>query len=77
MNPFDQISEYLVDKVSGVNPNNPKSNSGGVLLRLYKEYKEEMPRLVNVAFQTIQMRFTYDTSDSPAGTAQLTAGLQQ
>ena len=73
MNPFDQISEYLIDKVSKVNPNNPKANSGGVLLRLYKEYKEDMPRLVAVAFQTIQMRFTYDTSDSPAGTAQLTA----
>jgi len=73
MNPFDNISEYLIDKVSRVNPNNPKANSGGVLLRLYKEYKEDMPRLVNVAFQTIQMRFTYDTSDSPAGTAQLTA----
>ena len=72
MNPFDQISEYLVDKVSRVNPNNPKANSGGVLLRLYKEYEEDMPRLVTVAFQTIQMRFTYDTSDSPAGTAQLT-----
>ena len=39
MNPFDNISEYLIDKVSRVNPNNPKANSGGVLLRLYKEYK--------------------------------------
>jgi DNA-directed RNA polymerase len=73
MNPFEQISEYLIDKVSRVNPNNPKANSGAVLLRLYKEYKEDMPRLISVAFQTIQMRFTYDTSDSPAGTAQLTA----
>ena len=73
MNPFDSISEYLVEKVTKVNPNNPKANSGAVLLRLYKNYKEDMPRLVSVAFQTIQMRFTYDTSDSPAGTAQLTA----
>ena len=49
MNPFDNISEYLIDKVSRVNPNNPKANSGGVLLRLYKEYKEEMPRQIGRA----------------------------
>jgi len=73
MNPFESISEYLLDKVNRVNPNNPKANSGGVLMKLHKDYRTAMPDLVSVAFQTIQMRFTYDTSDSPAGTAQLTA----
>lgn len=72
MSPFDKISEYLVEKVSKVNPNNPKANSGAVLLRLYKDYEEHMPNLVSVAFQVIQLRFTINTSNSPAGTAQLT-----
>jgi len=58
--------------VDGININNPKANSGGVLLKLHKNYKEDMDIFVNSALQTIQILFTKDTSDSPAGTAQLT-----
>ena len=72
MNPFEELSEYLRTKVAKVNPNNPKANTGAVLLRLFDDFEGQVDRFVAIAFQTIQMRFTYDTSDSPAGTAPLT-----
>lgn len=72
MKPIDQVTEYLIDKVNKINVNNPKANSGGVLLKLHKTYQEDMDLFVNIALQTIQILFTKDTSDSPAGTSQLT-----
>ena len=73
MNPFDKISEYLRVKVRKINPNNPKANSGGVILKLYPEFEERVDHLVGIAFHTIQTRFTFATPASPAGTGPLTA----
>ena len=66
------MTEYLLQKVARVNINNPKANSGAVLLRLHKNIEVDMDILVGIAFQTIQLNFTKDTSSSPAGTAGLT-----
>ena len=62
----------MIEKVQKVNVNNPKANSGCVLLRLHKTWEDDMDIMVYKALQIIQMHFTRDTSDSPAGTAQLT-----
>ena len=67
------VKEYLLAKVDKININNPKANTGGKILKLHKTLDEDIEKLITIALQTIQMRFTYDTSDSPAGTAPLTA----
>ena len=72
MNALNQVTEYLRQKVSKVNINNPKANSGAVLLRLYKEFEDEVDNLVGIAFHTIQLHFTTDNSSNPAGTGGLT-----
>ena len=73
MTPLNQVTEYLREKVRKTNLNNPKANTGAVILGLHKTYHDDMPHLVDVAFHTIQLYFTSDSSDSPAGTAKLTA----
>ena len=70
---LEKVTEYLVEKVSKVNVNNPKANSGAVLLRLNKNYEEDMLELVTIAFSIIQLHFSKESSSSPAGTAMLTA----
>ena len=70
MTPFELMAERLGDKVSKVNTNNPKANSGAVLLKLAKV--TDFSELIAMAFQIIQMSFTKDSSDSPAGTGKLT-----
>ena len=72
MTALNQVVEYMYQKVGTINVNNPKANSGGALLKLYKTYEEDMEKLVGIAFQTIQINFTKDTSSSPAGTVGLT-----
>ena len=72
MSALNQVTEYLLEKIQGININNPKANSGGVLLKLHKNIEEDMDTLVGIAFHTIQINFTKDTSSSPAGTAGLT-----
>ena len=64
--------EYLHQKVERININNPKANSGGVLLKLHKNIDEDLPILVDIAFHTMQLHFTTDNSSNPAGTAGLT-----
>ncbi len=67
-----QVKEYLLAKISKVNPNNPKANTGAVILKLHKTIEEDMDKLVGLAFHTIQLHFTTDNSSNPAGTANLT-----
>lgn len=72
MSALNQVTEYLLEKVKRINVNNPKANSGGVLLKLHKNIEEDMERLVDIAFHTLQLHFTTDNSSNPAGTAGLT-----
>ena len=69
---FKNITDYIRDKVSKTNVNNPKANSGAVLLALFPEFEEQVDHLVYTAFHTIQLHFTTDNSSNPAGTAKLT-----
>ena len=72
LNALNQVIEYLHQKVERININNPKANSGGVLLKLHKNIDEDLPILVDIAFHTMQLHFTTDNSSNPAGTAGLT-----
>ena len=72
MSALNQVTEYLLEKVRKVNINNPKANSGAVLLRLYPNWETNMSYLVDTAFSIIQTQFTGDSSSSPAGTTGLT-----
>ena len=72
MQGLTQVSEYLLSKISKVNVNNPKANTGAVILKLHKTIEEDIGKLVAIAFQTIQLHFTTDNSNNPAGTANLT-----
>ena len=72
MSALNQVTTYLLEKIAKVNINNPKANSGGVLLKLHKNIEEDMEKLVDIAFHTIQLHFTTDNSSNPAGTGGLT-----
>ena len=72
MQGLTQIKEYLLNKISKVNVNNPKANTGAVILKLHKTIEDDMDKLVGIAFHTIQLHFTTDNSSNPAGTANLT-----
>ena len=66
------MTDYLLKKVERVNVNNPKANSGGVLLKLSDDWEEAMSSYVHETFTKLQQNFAKDSSDSPAGTAKLT-----
>ena len=72
MQGLTQVKEYLLVKISKVNVNNPKANTGAKILKLHKTIEEDMEKLVGIAFHTIQLHFTTDNSSNPAGTANLT-----
>ena len=73
MNGIEGIAKYLRDRVEKVNPNNPKANSGAVLLKFYPDFNEESERLIAIAADVIQAFFSRDTRAVPAGKAKLTA----
>ena len=73
MQGLKKIEEYLFEKISKVNVNNPKANTGAVLLRMHVNINSDMCELVNIAFHTIQFHFVSDTSSNPAGTGGLTS----
>ena len=66
------ISEYLIQKVDGININNPKANAGAVLLRLHPPYREQMNSMVLRCIELITFYFGKTSSDSPHGTVTLT-----
>ena len=72
MQGLTQVREYLLTKISKINVNNPKANSGARILKLHKTIEEDIEQLVMTAFYTIQLNFTKDNSTNPAGTANLT-----
>ena len=66
------ITTYLKEKVAKVNINNPKANSGSVLIRFKDTWEECIHEYVDEAFSLIQQQFGRETADSPAGQAKLT-----
>ena len=72
MTAFNEVVEYLKDKVGKTSPTHPKANSGAQLLRNYKHFNRDIELFVDKAIYTIQKFFTVDESSNPAGTAKLT-----
>ena len=74
MNPLEQVTTYLKEKVAKTNINNERgSNSGALAMLVYSNWEEEMDHYVDTAFTVIQQQFARDQTDSPAGTAKLTS----
>ena len=63
---------YLLDKLEKTNINNPKANTGAVLIKLYQNYEEEIEQMLVITIQVMQSLFSKETSDSPSGTSALT-----
>ena len=73
MQGLEQVKVYLMEKISKINLNNPKANTGAKILKLHKTIEEDIDKLIGIAFQAIQLNFTSDSSSSPAGTTTLTS----
>lgn len=67
MNALDEVIDYLIDKTK-----QRGARSLGTTYLQENYTNEDIPRLVDIAFQTIQMQFTKTTPDTPAGEAKLT-----
>ena len=67
---YDEIYEYLRDKIVRTNPNNPKSNWGARLLHNYMDIEDLDDHLISV-IDTIQIHFNTNNTDNPSGQANL------
>ena len=70
---LNQVIEYLHKKVSKVNLNNQKANTGGVLIKTHNGWEEKAEMIILRSFQIIQFWFIRKNSDYPVGEAALTA----
>jgi len=43
--PLNEVVDYLIDKVSNVNMNNPKANKGAQILRTISKFKDNFQAL--------------------------------
>ena len=68
---YDQIHDYLRDKIVRVNINNPKANWGARLLSQHLDLDDLDDYLIE-AIQSIQLYFHRNNEDNPAGQAGLT-----
>ena len=70
-NPLIEVLDYISEKLHKTNTNNPKANAGCV--HILDNYEiEDLPRLVDISFQIIQMQFHKATSETPSGECRLT-----
>ena len=70
---LNQVEEYLLTKVSKINLNNQKANTGGALIKTYSGWEELVPVMVARVLQLIQSQFTRKHPDYLPGEAALTA----
>ena len=77
MTAFNKVVDYLKEKVRATSPTHPKANTGAQLLRLYPQFEEEAEYLLDKAIHTLQVLFTRDETQNPAGTALLTNASQK
>ena len=73
MSGIEEVANYLKDRVAKINPNNPKANSGAVLLRFYTKFNDDAEKIISMSADIIQAFFSRDTRAVPAGKAKLTA----
>ena len=67
---YEQIYEYLRDKIVRVNINNPKANWGARLLSLHMDI-DDLNNCLIESMETIQMFFHTNNDNSPAGQTKL------
>ena len=67
---YDQIYDYLRDKIVRVNVNNPKANWGARLLSQHMDIDNLDDYLIN-AIETIQLYFHTNNEDNPSGQTSL------
>jgi DNA-directed RNA polymerase len=70
--PLSEVVDYLITKVSSVNMNNPKANKGAQILRTISKYKDNIPSIVQVAFDKMSSNFTREYPEQPVGLAKTT-----
>ncbi len=70
--PLNEVVDYLVNKISKVNMNNPKANKGAQILRTISKYKYTIPSIVQVAFDKMSANFTREYPEQPVGLAKTT-----
>ena len=70
--PLSEVVDYLVEKVSKVNMNNPKANKGAQILRTISKYRDNIPSIVQVAFDKMSSNFTREYPEQPVGLAKTT-----
>ena len=67
MNALDEVVDYIIDRKTL-----PGRPSDGIKYIKDNFRDEDIPRLVNISFQIIQINFTKNTTETPAGEARLT-----
>jgi len=70
--PLNEVVDYLINKSSKVNMNNPKANKGAQILRTISKYQENIPSIVQVAFDKMSSNFTREYPEQPVGLAKTT-----
>ena len=70
--PLNEVVDYLINKVSTVNMNNPKANKGAQIIRAISKYKLQIPAIVQVAFDKMSSNFTREYPEQPVGLAKTT-----
>ena len=70
--PLNEVVDYLINKVSTVNMNNPKANKGAQILRTISKFKDNIPSIVQVAFDKMSSNFTREYPEQPVGLAKTT-----
>ena len=69
---LNQVIDYLHKKISKVNLNNQKSNTGGILIKTYNGWEEVLERIVMMSFQIIQTQFARNNTTYLIGECGLT-----
>ena len=77
MNALEEVVDYLLPKINSININNPKSNIGCVLLKLYKNknedtFEEDLDDFCYQAFNVLVSLFVKETIDSDKAMSSLT-----
>ena len=72
MNPLEEVTELLKEKIERTNPRNPKSNAGASLVKMHIGWEDKLEEFVCLAFTILQQQFSKNSSSNPSGTAKLT-----
>ena len=71
-NPLNEAVDYLVDKVSKINLNNPRANRGCHILRGIPNYEDEITHIMDYTVATLVSNMARSEGGIPEGIARLT-----